>query len=62
MVRLLIRRAAADPRVRKAATDTAAAAVREAREVVRDPSPARRLGRMAGRAQRRLKEAIRDDD
>jgi len=35
-VRLLLRRAAADPRVRKAAAETAASAVREARDIFRE--------------------------
>lgn len=61
-MRLLLRRAAADPRVRKAAAETAASAVREARDIVNDPSPARKLGRLAGRAKRRLSEAVRSDD
>jgi len=62
VVRLLIRRAAADPRVQRAAAETAATAVQQAREIASDPSPARRLGRLAGRAKRRLAEAVRSED
>jgi hypothetical protein len=62
IARLLIRRAAADPRVQRAAVDTAATAVRQAREIANDPSPARRLGRLAGRAKRRIAEAVRSED
>ena len=61
-MRFLVRRAAADPRVRKAAARTAASAVREAREIVNDPSPARRLGRMAGRVKRQFSETVRGEE
>ena len=66
VVRFLVRRAVADarlePRVRKAAAKTAASAVREAREIVNDPSPARRLGRIAGRVKRRVSETVRGEE
>ncbi len=58
-MRVLIRRAAASPQVQKATAETAAAVVREARNIAGDPSPAHRLGRLAGRAQRRLSEVVR---
>tara|TARA_B100000686_G_scaffold113987_1_gene121532 strand:+ start:1464 stop:1646 length:183 start_codon:yes stop_codon:yes gene_type:complete len=55
ILKFAIRKAASDPRVRAKATDTAKKIAKGAGEIARDPDPARKLGRLAGKIKNKLK-------
>ena len=55
ILKFAIRKAASDPRVRAKASETARKLAKGAGEIARDPSPARKLGRIAGKIKKKLK-------
>jgi len=56
ILKFAIRKAASDPRVRAKASDAARKIAKGAGEIVRDPDPARKLGRLAGKIKKKLKK------
>jgi len=56
ILKFAIRKAASDPRVRAKASDTARKIAKGAGEIVRDPNPARKLGRLAGKIKNKFKK------
>ena len=52
--RFAIRRAASDPRVRAKAKETARKMAKGAGEIARDPEPAKKLGRLAGKIKKKI--------
>ena len=57
ILKFAIKKAASDPRVRAKATHTARKIARGAGEIARDPDPARKLGRLAGKIKKKLKNS-----
>ena len=54
IIRYALTRAASNPKVRQQATKSAREFAKGAGELARDPDPARRLGRMAGRLKKKI--------
>ena len=54
IIRFAIRRAASDPRVRAKAQETARKMANGAGELARDPEPAKKLGRLAGKIKKKI--------
>ena len=54
ILRFAVRKVASDPRVRAKAKETARKIAKGAGELVREPDPARKLGRLAGRIKKRI--------
>ena len=54
IIRFAIRKAASDPRVREKAKETARNIAKGAGNLARDPDPARKLGRLAGKIKRKI--------
>ena len=54
IIRFAVRKVASDPRVRAKAKETARKIAKGAGELVREPDPARKLGRLAGRIKKRI--------
>lgn len=55
ILKFAIRKAVSDPRVRAKAKDAAKKIAKGAGEIARDPDPARKLGRLAGKIKKKLK-------
>jgi len=55
IIKFAIRKVASDPRVRKKATNVARNFAKGAGEVARDPNPAKKLGRIAGKIKKKFK-------
>mgnify|MGYP007063703048 CR=1 FL=1 len=55
IIKFAIRKAASDPRVRHKATNAARKFAKGAGEVARDPNPAKKLGRIAGKIKKKFK-------
>ena len=54
ILRFAIRRVASDPRVRAKAKETARKMAKGAGEIARDPEPAKKLGRLAGKIKKKI--------
>ena len=54
IIRFAVRKAASDPRVRAKATETARKIAKGAGNIARDPEPARKLGRLAGKIKKKI--------
>ena len=54
IIRFAVRKVASDPRVRAKAKETARKIAKGAGELVREPDPARKLGRLVGRIKKRI--------
>ena len=55
IIKYAITKVVSNPKVRAQATKSAREFARGAGEIARDPDPARKLGRMAGRIKKKLK-------
>ena len=55
IIKFAIRKVASDPRVRQKATNAARNFAKGAGEVARDPNPAKKLGRIAGKIKKKFK-------
>ena len=55
ILKFAIRKAASDPRVRAKASETARKIAKGAGDIARDPDPARKLGRIAGKIKKKFK-------
>ena len=54
IIRFAVRKAASDPRVRAKATEAARKIAKGAGDLAREPEPAKKLGRLAGRIKKRI--------
>ena len=54
IIRFAFRKAASDPRVRAKAKEAARKVAKGAGEIARDPEPAKKLGRIAGKIKKKI--------
>ena len=54
IIRFAVRKVASDPRVRAKAKETARKIAKSAGDLARDPDPAKKLGRLAGKIKKKI--------